>query len=111
MHGKLLISPYSKIFYNEWRLNPDRSDYNVVFDQKLEGEINVPILKDAIKRFITDYIVLNSHIEEKDSEVYWVQNEQINELEYFANSLAFKNIMACVAKPFDLEKWHRYENI
>ena len=38
---EVLLSPYSIIFYNEENINKDKSDYDIVFDQTLKGELDV----------------------------------------------------------------------
>ena len=52
---QVLLSQYSRIFYNEWKLKPDRSDYNIVFDHDLFGNIDVLRLQNAIQRFISEF--------------------------------------------------------
>jgi len=39
---KLLLSPFHKIFFYEWKLDPYRSDYNIVWDQELRGKLDLP---------------------------------------------------------------------
>ena len=103
-----LLSPYSRIFYNEWKLDQNRSDYNIVFDQSLEGEINIQTLNKAIKRFVNDYIIFNSHIEDKNGKIYWVKNYQIYGVEYFKNKLSNNDILKYILKPFNLESGPLY---
>ena len=67
---QILVSPYAAIFYNEWKLDPNRSNYNQVSDQNLNGNIDILRLNNAIKRWISEYVILNSHIEDKDGELY-----------------------------------------
>ena len=38
-----LLSPYSQIFYNDWKINSNRSDHNIVFDQFLKGKLDIEI--------------------------------------------------------------------
>jgi hypothetical protein len=35
------LTPYQKIFYNEWLLNPARSDYNMILDQYITGDLDL----------------------------------------------------------------------
>jgi len=44
------LSPYHEIFYNEWKLSPARSDYNIVVDNDLLGRIDAARLDKAVKR-------------------------------------------------------------
>lgn len=74
----ILLSPYSQIFYNEWMLNPDRSDYNIVFDQTINGALKVKQFKLAIERFVSDHLLLNSHVQVKiEKEFYTRDNKQL----------------------------------
>ena len=100
---KLILSPYSRIFYNEWKLDPNRSDYNIVFDQEFEGQIDIVKLNYAIKQLITDYVICNSHITEDNEELYWVKNNEVSGLEYFKHKLTKSDILSYVQRPFDLE--------
>lgn len=81
-----LLSPYSKIFYNEWKVDKNRSDYNIVFDQTLEGELNTKKLEQTIVRFISDYLLFNSHVvENQEGNLCWGKNDRIFKLEYLRN--------------------------
>lgn len=105
---KILISPYSRTFYNEWKINPKRSDYNIVFDQNLEGSLDLERLNRAFKRFVSDHIILNSYIENQDEELYWVPNKTIYGLEYCKEPLKSKDLLTFIASPFDLENGPLY---
>ncbi|MBN8523569.1 MAG: hypothetical protein J0M23_06950, partial [Rickettsiales bacterium] len=105
---KISLSPYARIFYTEWKLNPTRSDYNIVFDQTLEGKIEKERLNNAIKRFISHYVILNSHIQESEEELYWIKNKVIHNLEYFKKKLTNKQILSCIQNPFNLKSGPLY---
>ncbi|MBN8523502.1 MAG: AMP-binding protein, partial [Rickettsiales bacterium] len=105
---QILLSPYSRIFYNEWKLNPNRTDYHIVFDQELEGVLDVKRLRNAIKRLISEYVILNSHIEKINEELYWTKNSTVRELEYFDCNLTVIEILSYVKEPFNLEKGPLY---
>lgn len=98
---KIQLSPYHKIFYNEWKLHPNSSQYNIVFDQTISQSLDIERLQVALHRFISDYFILNSHILEENQELYWVQNNLVNTLEYFTN-IAHGQILQYVSMPFDL---------
>ena len=97
------LSPYSTTFYNEWKLCPDRSDYNLVFDQSLSGTLNISKLNYVIKRFISDYIIFNSHIENENDNLYWVKNNKIHQIEFFEQKLSNKEILSYIQNAFNLE--------
>ncbi|VTR51953.1 Uncharacterised protein [Serratia fonticola] len=37
---RITLTPYQTIFYYEWLQDPDRSDYNIVIDNTIVGEID-----------------------------------------------------------------------
>ena len=105
---QVLLSQYSRIFYNEWKLKPDRSDYNIVFDHDLFGNIDVLRLQNAIQRFISDNVILNSHIKNQGDDLYWVKNSQIYQLEFVEQDILNKDICFYIQQPFNLEKGPLY---
>src|SRR4051812_1032465 len=66
------LSPYHETFFNEWKLNPVRSDYNIVFDNELHGEMNPDRMDHALARLSQDFHFLHSKIEESNGKYYWV---------------------------------------
>ena len=97
------LSPYSKIFYDEWRLNPNSSDYNIVFDQELEGEVDPSKINDTLKQLISENVLLNSHIEDRNEGLFWINNHHIYELEFSENPLKNDKIASFIEAPFNLE--------
>ncbi|MCC2624497.1 MAG: putative Phenylalanine racemase (ATP-hydrolyzing) [Burkholderiales bacterium] len=98
---KIRLSPYHKIFYNEWKLDPSSSKYNIVFDQTISKNLNIQRLKRALTRFIRDYVIFNSHIVEIDGEPHWVKNSKTNQLEV-SEVYTASQIFEYVSKPFNL---------
>ena len=103
MNNKIELTPYHMIFYFEWKLNPTRTDYHMVLDQLLEGDLNVERLNRSLKRFISDYYLMNSHIEVNNGKYFWVENNSIQELEYFANGCDSIELKKFIGKDFNLE--------
>lgn len=101
---KIPLSPYSIIFYNEWLIARNRSDYNIAFDQNLQGSLDKNRLKNAIKRFLSDYIILNSHVKSIEGKLYWIRNIQASELEYLDKEETKQGIYNYISSSFDLEK-------
>src|SRR5258708_7594723 len=99
---KIKLSPYHKIFYNEWQINPSNRGYNIVFDQILSNNLKIPLLQKALYRFISDYVLLNSHVKEIDNVLYWVKNHIIKQLEYFGTKYNYEDIKNYTLHPFDL---------
>ena len=97
---KTRSSPYTKLFWDEYQLNPLRNDYNIIFDQHIVGYLNIEKLKSALFSLIENHILLNSHLIEVVDELYWQINADINELEVFNNDDKQKEF---VTKHFNLE--------
>lgn len=102
---EISLSPYSKVFFNEWKLNPERSDYNIVFDQNLQGKLDISKLTGALVRFVLEHLLCNSHIKEgKDEIAFWVKNSEVYGLQYFqSNKLTNQEILKYIQEPFNLE--------
>ncbi len=85
MQNNIKLSPFQKTFYFEWKLNPSRTDYHMVLDHLLEGNLDIVRLNLALKKMISEYFILNSHIEEKNGEYYWKLNDKIFDIKYIEN--------------------------
>jgi len=70
MNYKVKLTPYARTFYTEWLINPASSLYNLVIDQTLYGKLDVPRLRKALKRYIAEHLILNSHIQDIIGEPY-----------------------------------------
>lgn len=99
---KIKLSPYHKIFYNEWKLAPSSNKYNIVFDQTISNTLDLYRLKTALNKFIAEHLLLNSHVIEIDDEPYWVKNHDISQLEFFNNVYTNTQIFTYVSHPFNL---------
>lgn len=99
---KIKLSPYAKIFYTEWLINPESSIYNLVIDQVLHGDLSIAKLKKALKRYVADHVILNSHVKEIHGEAYWVKNSEIVELECLDHPVSSLQLFDYVSKGFDV---------
>lgn len=97
------LSPYHKIFYYEWMLDPLSSKYNIVFDQNLSASLDGKRLQNALHRLISDYLILNSHVVHIDDKLSWVVNNEIIELEIFEAPCSQEQIFNYVSAPFEIE--------
>jgi surfactin family lipopeptide synthetase A len=102
------LTPYHKIFYNDWLISPDCKNYNIVFDQTLSPSLNVSKLDFALRKFISDNFIYNCHVIEINNEPYWDQNEKIISLELFDVELSYQQIHEYVSKPFNLQNGPLY---
>jgi len=105
---QILLSPFHKILYHEWRLNLVKNDGNIAFDLSLKGNLDKDKLIDSLNRLVADNVLLNSHIEYKDEELYWIKNSQIHQLEYFEGAISEKEILLYVKTAFNIEKGPLY---
>ncbi len=106
--SEALLSPYSEVFYNQWKIDKNRTDYNIVFDQNLKGDLDVVRLKQAVLRFIDGNLIFNSHIVENiKGELCWKKNNKIEEIDFFANKeseiISNKRLLDYISAPFNLE--------
>lgn len=108
INEKIKLSPYHKIFYDEWKRNPGNNNCNIVFDQTLSFTINLAKLEHALERLVNDYILLNSHIEENSNNAYWVKNAFISKINYLEDNCSEDKLMKYVSLPFDLAKGSLY---
>ncbi len=105
---QIKLSPYAKTFYYEWLLEPKGIHYNMVVDQTLHGSLQVERLRQALKRYIADHLVLNSHIEVIDKQPCWVVNDTIRPMRYENNSIDQEKLLDYVCQPFDLHTGSLY---
>ena len=113
MNYKIKLSPYAKIFYTEWLLDPSSSRYNLLTDQTLHGNLNLDKLREALKKYISEHVILNSHIQDINGDPYWVKNNTVNELEYSENPASTQELLSYAARSFDLhnEPLYRFKLI
>jgi amino acid adenylation domain-containing protein/thioester reductase-like protein len=100
---KIRLSPYAEVFYNEWLLDPESSRYNILSaDQLLYGNLNVKRLKDILKRYVAEHVLLNSHIQEINGNLYWVKNSSIKVLECIISPQNTHKLLSYVSNSFNL---------
>jgi len=109
------LSPYQEILFNEWQMNPERYDYNIVEDNNFIGEVSVQRLNDSLIRFFNDYYFLNSSVAVENDIPCWKNKGVISKdaqiVQYFDHPLDDKQIFSLVSKPFDLTKDQLYRYI
>jgi amino acid adenylation domain-containing protein/non-ribosomal peptide synthase protein (TIGR01720 family) len=99
-------SPYTKLFWVEYQLDPSRNDYNIVFDQTISGNLDIDRLKKALNHLVKDHLLLNSHlVADNEGELYWQENNSVNDLQLFDRG---QNQKAFIEEPFDLENGSLY---
>ncbi|WP_370901397.1 amino acid adenylation domain-containing protein, partial [Chryseobacterium gossypii] len=102
------LTPYQSIFFNEWMLNPSRSDYNIIFDQSMSGFIDIQRLNKSLVRFVNDHLLLNSNVSAQSGELYWKRRPLLSEndqiLTFIPQEPSPEEVLKLALQPFDLEK-------
>ncbi|MDA7741985.1 amino acid adenylation domain-containing protein [Francisellaceae bacterium] len=98
-------SPYTKTFWIEHQLNPKRTDYNIIIDQRISGKLDLHDLKSGLNRLIEHHLLFNSHLIEIEGSLYWKKNDHIESLYIHENSVDWSEI---AYTPFDLENGPLY---
>lgn len=104
---KTKLTPYQSIFYYEWLSNPLRTDYNIVTDNIISGELNIKKLFESFKKIVNDNFVFDNYIVNNDDGIYWQRRESTSEetlFVYHDHSLSNEEISQLVSEPFNLEE-------
>lgn len=101
---KIKLTPYAKIFYVEWLLDPESVRNNLIIMDELHGDIDINRLRHAVKRYIEECLLLHSHLEICDAEPYWVQNAEIVGLDYSDFAASNEELLTYINRPFNLYK-------
>ncbi|MDR3738308.1 MAG: amino acid adenylation domain-containing protein [Terracidiphilus sp.] len=104
MH-KIKCSPYSLIFWNEFKISPESCSYNVVVDQTITGPLDIALLEKSIDEFIADHVLFDSHLLDEDGQLFWVKNLTSGRLRRFSG---IDEQQAFVRQAFDLERGPLY---
>ncbi len=100
---QIRLTPFAKIFYDEWQLKPQSDQYNLLCaDHVLEGKLSVGRLRNSLVRYVQDHLVLNSHIISIDGVPYWIKNSSVNLLDYSPEPLPESALLDYVKQSFDL---------
>nr|BFD32298.1 hypothetical protein GTC16762_19160 [Pigmentibacter ruber] len=102
------VSPYHLGFYNLWVLNPNRSDLNLFYDCKIEGDINLDLLEKIVYNYFSSHLIINSHLIKINDLLYFTENLEANKIIYEHNNINEESISNFILKPFNLFKSHLY---
>ncbi|API86658.1 non-ribosomal peptide synthetase [Francisella uliginis] len=109
---KKIATKYSNLFWNEWELNPKKTDYNIIFSYKLQGDFDVERLQDAVNNFIKARVFFRSYFEHDEENLYQIIMDEVptyeieNILMSDANEISVKEkISEKGNEPFDLTKY------
>ena len=107
---KLYLTEFQSIFYYEWKKNPERSDYNMIVEWLIEGNLDVERLNTALIRFVNDHLLMHCNVSSSlDNDVpYWTERSPINEQERIINyidyPLSAKEINSILRAEINLEE-------
>ncbi|CAI0737355.1 amino acid adenylation domain-containing protein [Serratia entomophila] len=69
----ITVSPYTQTFWNEYVLNPQSCEYNLVLDQTIEGDLDIDRLRAAVERVSRDYILFHHVLDDTHPQLRWVK--------------------------------------
>ncbi|MDX7989882.1 non-ribosomal peptide synthetase [Xenorhabdus littoralis] len=67
----ILASPFTRLFWNEWTLDPDSFKYNMVIDQTIYGDLDKSQLSWSLQELMNQYPLLKSRLDEENGQIYW----------------------------------------
>uniref|UniRef100_UPI00046AAAE5 non-ribosomal peptide synthetase n=1 Tax=unclassified Serratia (in: enterobacteria) TaxID=2647522 RepID=UPI00046AAAE5 len=99
----ITLTPYQTIFYHEWLQDPGRSDYNIVTDITLEGELDRQKYGASFEQMLNEHFITRHNIDEGPDGPFWVPREPVyNLITYHESALTDEEIFELVSAPFDL---------
>ena len=99
------VSPYSKVFIDEYDRHPEGCNYNVLVLQRIEGALDPIRLQAALNALVQDHVLLNSHIHERNGELYWRRNDAIHPLQHYTDRTLLTQV---IRQPFDIYRGPLY---
>jgi len=101
----LELTPYQEIFYNEWLLNPQRTDYIMIMDQLVAGPLDLTRAGNSVRILVNSYRLMSSNVKKTGTKVGWVRRGPIAPDDYMRlhEELEEDQILELVQRPFDLE--------
>jgi len=102
-----ILTDYQATFYNEWLQDPTRTDYNMVNDFLLSGQIDAEQLNSGLIRFVSEHLLFNSNVINDGKVLMWRQRNPIRYstqlVSVYEFQLSNEDMLKIVSEPFDLE--------
>lgn len=95
----LPLSPYSLIFWHDFQINSESSEYNLSFTQRIEGEFNPEQFQHAMTRFLIDHPIFSSHIHLIDNQPFWQHLDHSAEITHYSDNTQLATL---ICAPFSL---------
>lgn len=106
---RIPLSPYAAVFYNEWLINPHSYRYNMLCaDHLLTGTLDPHRLTHALKHYVADHLLLNSHVQLFQTIPHWVKNDSVCAMSYREKPASEQTLFDFVARPFNLHQGPLY---
>ncbi|WP_292010118.1 non-ribosomal peptide synthetase [Chryseobacterium sp.] len=106
-HGYIPLTPYQSTFYKEWLLNPVCSEYNIVMDSVVSGNLIPQRAIAAVRKLFEQNFIFAYKVVNEEKGFFWKKRD-IEEFEkvgiYHNEKLTDKELYEIVSRPFDLEK-------
>lgn len=99
-HNRLLASQYTQLFWNEYILNPDSIEYNLILDQELYGNLDIERIKKTIEILHDKYNLLSMNLFQEDERLYWIDKKNKPKLKISNN---INELINNIKAPFKLE--------
>ncbi|MEE4410184.1 MULTISPECIES: non-ribosomal peptide synthetase [unclassified Serratia (in: enterobacteria)] len=97
----IFASPYTQTFWNEYVLNPQSCEYNLVLDQTIEGDLDINRLRVAVEELSRNYLLFHHVLDDKYPQLRWVKTTKNITLEIIA---ADCDVSTLINTPFDLRE-------
>ncbi|WP_392563802.1 amino acid adenylation domain-containing protein [Orbus wheelerorum] len=104
---KIKLTPYQLMFYYEWRVNPLRTDYNLVADNTLTGNIDEQRFMDCFKKVFNEHFIFRHNIIDQSPDICWTLRPLAlasDIITYYDHPLSDEEMRNLTLQPFDLEK-------
>ncbi|MFD1260465.1 non-ribosomal peptide synthetase [Entomomonas asaccharolytica] len=99
------LTPYQSIFYYEWLSNPLRSDYNIVIDNTVLGEVDVKKFTASFNKIFNEHFITRHTISNEAEGICWIPSPPVqNSVTYYDQPLSDEELYEIVTSPFNLEK-------
>ncbi|GAB1440190.1 hypothetical protein MASR2M36_29720 [Providencia sp.] len=99
-HDRFLASPYTKLFWNEYLINPNSYEYNLVLDQDIFGYVDIDRLKEAVILLSKQYPLISMNLVEDNGQLFWLSSGNTPKIEIIDD---INELNSKVNTPFKLE--------
>lgn len=100
----LVLTPYQSLFYLEWLQDPNRSDYNIIMDSTVSGDIDFNRFNKALARLVNENLIFAHNVVNIGGKLTWKHRIQESKVvSYYPRELSDSELYRIISRPFDLE--------